>query len=227
MSELTLIIPAKEESNSLPKVLEEVKNLELKKLVVLAENDYETINSIKGMNCEILFQTGKGYGNAIREGILKSKTEYIAIFYADGSTDPKDLMPMLNKIKYSDNQIIFGSRYEKNSGSYDDNFITKVGNFFFTFFGNIFFSLNISDILFTYIVAKKKAIDVLKLKSDDYCLCVEIPLKAKKMQIKYSTHPCIERARIADKKKVKAFSDGLKILSFLVKNLLPNIINRK
>ena len=99
--------------------------------------------------------------------------------------------------------------------------------FFLLFLEIFFFSLNISDILFTYIVAKKKAIDVLKLKSDDYCLCVEIPLKAKKMQIKYSTHPCIERARIADKKKVKAFSDGLKILSFLVKNLLPNIINRK
>ena len=62
---------------------------------------------------------------------------------------------MLNKIKYSNNQIIFGSCYEKNAGSYDDNFITRVGNFFFTFFGNIFFSLNISDILFTYIVAKK------------------------------------------------------------------------
>ena len=30
MNELTLIIPAKEESNSLPKVLEEVKKLELK-----------------------------------------------------------------------------------------------------------------------------------------------------------------------------------------------------
>ena len=93
MKELTLIIPAKEESNSLPKVLEEIKNLELKKLIVLAENDYETINSIKDKDCEILFQTGKGYGNAIREGILKSKTKYIAIFYTDGSTDPKNWCP--------------------------------------------------------------------------------------------------------------------------------------
>ena len=74
--------------------------------------------------------------------------------------------------------------------------------------------------MFTYIVAKKEAMDILRLKSDDYCLCVEIPLKAKKMHIKYDTHPCIERSRIADKKKVKAFKDGLKILNYLVKNLL-------
>ena len=55
MKELTLIIPAKEESNSLPKVLEEVQNLELKKLIVLAENDYKTINSIKDKDTGIKY----------------------------------------------------------------------------------------------------------------------------------------------------------------------------
>ena len=81
MNNLTLIIPAKEEKLSLPKVLDEMKNFELKKLVVLAKDDYETIDAIKNSDCEILFQTGKGYGNAIREGINHSKTKYISIFY--------------------------------------------------------------------------------------------------------------------------------------------------
>ena len=75
MDDLTLIIPAKEEPNSLPKVLDEVKNLNLKKLVVLAKDDYETIDAIKNYDCEILFQNGTGYGNAIREGINHSKTK--------------------------------------------------------------------------------------------------------------------------------------------------------
>lgn len=218
MKDFTLIIPAKEESNSLPIVLEEIKDLELNKLVVLAEDDFETINAIKNIDCEILFQTGRGYGNAIREGIEKAKTKYIAIFYADGSTDPKNLEPMLNKIKKENNQIIFGSRYEKNAGSHDDDLITKVGNYFFSLIGNIFFSLNISDILFTYIVAEKSAMDKLSLISDDYCLCIEIPIKAKKMNFKYTTHPCVERKRFADKKKVKAFKDGFKILIYLINN---------
>lgn len=218
MEELTLIIPAKEEPNSLPKVLDEVKNLGLKKLVVLAEDDTKTIDAIKNSDCEILLQTGKGYGNAIREGIIHAKTKYISIFYADGSTDPKNLKPMLDKIQNQKHQIIFGSRYEKLAGSYDDDFITKIGNYGFTLIGNIFFSLNISDILFTYVVAEKDKMDELKLTSDDYCLCVEIPLKAKKLGIKYTTHPCMERQRFADKKKVKAFKDGLKILNYLIKD---------
>ena len=227
MNELTLIIPAKEEQNSLPKVLNELKQYNLEKLVVLAKDDYETIAAIKDLDCQILFQSGKGYGNAIREGINHAQTKYISIFYADGSTDPKYLKPMLNKIKNEKNKIIFGSRYEKFGGSDDDDFITRVGNYFFTLFGNIFYSLNISDILFTYIVAERTAIDDLKLTSDDYCLCVEIAIKAKKLNFRYSTHPCFERARFADKKKVKAFTDGFKILIYLIKGISLNFINRK
>ena len=227
MNNLTLIIPAKEEKYSLPRVLDEVKDLNFKKLVVLAEDDFETIEAVKNLDCEILCQTGKGYGNAIREGIKHATTKYIAIFYADGSTDPIDLKPMINKIIDGKNQIVFGSRYEKNAGSYDDNLITRIGNYFFTKFGNVFFSLNISDILFTYIVAEKNTMDKLKLNSDDYCLCVEIALKSKELGFKYTTHPCFERERLADKKKVKAFSDGFKILNYMIKKLISKLIYNK
>ena len=223
MSNFTLVIPAKEESNSLPLVLDEIiKNYDLKFeiIVVVGKEDLTTINAINKYNCEVLIQSGKGYGNAIREGIKKVKTKYLAIFYADGSTDPKFLMPMLDKIINKDNSIIFGSRYEKNAMSYDDDIVTKIGNFIFTKIGNIFFSLKLTDLLFTYIVAEKDIMDKLNLKKDDYCLCVEIPINAKKLLINYTTHPCIERKRIADKKKVKAFKDELKILTYLFKRFL-------
>ena len=85
---------------------------------------------------------------------------------------------------------------------------------------------NISDILFTYIVAKTESLKKIELKSNDYCLCLEIPFKLKKNNLKYSTHPCVERRRFADKKKVKAFSDGLKILIYFIQNYL-NFINNK
>ena len=218
MNELTLVIPAKEEAESLPLVLNEIKNLNVRVIVVLAEDDLKTINAIKNYNCEILYQTQRGYGNAIIEGIKKVKTKYLAIFYADGSTDPKYLNPMLEKITNENKQIIFGSRYEKNAKSLDDDLITRFGNYWFTFLGNLFFSLKITDLLFTYIVAEKKIFEQMNLKSNDYCLCVEIPIKSKKMNFSYSTYPCIERKRLAGKKKVKAFKDGLEILLSMIKS---------
>jgi len=228
MSEITLIIPAKKEPNALPLVLDEIKQqkLDFKIIVILDKDDKETFNAIKNLNCKIIWQSKKGYGNAIIEGVYQTNTKYLCIFYADGSTDPKFVIPMLKKLKVNNYDFIFGSRYEKDAYSYDDNLVTRLGNFFFTFLGNFFMKLNISDILFTYIFSKTNEMKALKLESDDYCLCIEIPFKVKMKKFKYSTYPCIERKRFADKKKVKAFSDGLKILIYFFKKYL-NFINKK
>ncbi len=228
MDELSLVIPAKQEPNSLPMVIKELDNFKLKKFVVLKDTDKETIESVKKLDCEIIFQSGLGYGNAIRQGISKVKTKYTAIYYADGSTDPKYLSHMVKKIIDEKNSIIFGSRYMKGAGSYDDDIITKIGNFIFTLIGNLFFSLKISDLLFTYIVAETEILKKMELKSDNYNLCVEIPLKVKSMGIKYDCYPCIERKRFADKKKVKAFKVGFEILIYLIRSFInSNFIYRK
>ena len=55
MSELTLIIPAKNEKESLPKVLRILKNYNCKIIVSLQKDDYETIESIKDFDVK----TGK------------------------------------------------------------------------------------------------------------------------------------------------------------------------
>ena len=71
MKDLTLVIPAKNESDSLPQVLEELKNLDCKIFIVLEQSDKATIDSIKNYNCEIIFQGTKGYGDALICGINK------------------------------------------------------------------------------------------------------------------------------------------------------------
>ena len=45
MHNLTLVIPAKNEKESLPIVLDELKDYDLKVIIVLEENDKETIES--------------------------------------------------------------------------------------------------------------------------------------------------------------------------------------
>ena len=172
---------------------------------------------------KIIFQTGRGYGNAIIEGLKQSNTLYSCIYYADGSTDPKYISIMLEKVLNENLDLVFGSRYEKDANSFDDDFITRIGNFIFTFLGNFFMKLNISDLLFTYVFGKTSKFNEMKLQQDDYCLCVEIPFKSKMFKYKYTTIPCVERKRVADKKKVKAFSDGFKILIYMLKKYLQTI----
>ena len=220
MSELTLIIPAKTEAESLPIFLREIENINYKKMVVLQKEDYDTKNALKNIkNIEIYEQENNGYGNALIEGINNCQTAYCCIINADGSMDPKYLDEMQKNCNSLD--FVFGSRYQKpGSGSEDDDIITSVGNFVFTLLGNILFNLKITDILYTYILGKKKSFQNLKLENFDFRICVEIPIKAKLKKMEYKCLPSYERERIGGKKKVNALKDGLLILSEIVKYFL-------
>ena len=222
MTNLTLIIPAKNEAESLPSVLNELKNFNFNKIVILEASDESTIESIKNFDCEILYQNQKGYGNALIHGINNVKTEYLCIFNADGSFNPKYLSEMLELCKNRD--LVFASRYLKGAGSDDDTILTKIGNYIFSFLGNIFFSLKLSDILYTYVLGKTDSFKKLDLKSNDFSFCVEMPIKAKRLGMDFDDTPSFERKRIAGKKKVNEFRDGLKILLFMIKSFFKKSI---
>ena len=55
-SNLTLVIPAKNESESLPAVLRELKKFKIKKNIILEKKDKKTIKSIKKFDCKIIMQ---------------------------------------------------------------------------------------------------------------------------------------------------------------------------
>ncbi len=217
MSDLTLIIPAKNEKESLPKVLDELVKFNLKKNIILEASDKPTIEAIKTYDCRIIFQDSKGYGDALKKGIETVETEFFCIFNADGSFNPKELDQMIKKLKDDKYDFVFASRYEKNCGSDDDTFITLIGNFIFTYLGKIFFKLNISDILYTYVMARTSCAKKLDLNAKDFSFCVELPIKAQRANYKICTNRSYERSRIAGEKKVNAFKDGLKILFSMIK----------
>jgi len=217
MKKLTLVIPAKHEKYSLPKVLDEIKNIDCKKFIIVSKSDASTIRSIKNYKCKIIKQKKNGYGNALIAGINNVKTDYLCIFNADGSFYPKYLKLMLKKIKLN-NSFVFASRYINGGGSEDDSFLTFIGNKIFTFIGNIFFNLKMTDILFTFIIGETNKFKKLKLKNSDFRICVEIPLKIKINNFKYLSIASFERKRLGGVKKVKEFRDGFLILLELVKN---------
>ena len=69
MNELTLIIPAKNEAESLPIVLNELKKYNYKTDIVLHVTDIDTIQAIKEYDVNIVYQENLGYGDALIHGI--------------------------------------------------------------------------------------------------------------------------------------------------------------
>ena len=111
--------------------------------------------------------------------------------------DPKDLEKM---ILHTNNFLSYLSRYLESGGSDDDTIITLVGNKIFSFLGRILFKLNISDILYTYILGDTKLAKDLNLKNKDFRICVELPIKIHRKGYLYKDIPSYEKSRIGGKK---------------------------
>ena len=226
MNDITLLIPAKNEKESLPIVIKELVQYDFQKLVVLSETDIETINAIKHLNVNILKidKDLDSYGNALRFGINEINTKYLCIFNADGSFDPKELRKMRNMLEINNLDFIFGSRYSgKGCGSHDDTFLTLIGNYFFTFMCKLLFKLNLSDVLYTYVLGKTDCFKNIDLQCSDFTICVEIPLSATKKGFIIQSSPSFERKRLKGYKKVNEFRDGFLILIYIVKKFLKLI----
>lgn len=225
MSKLTLLIPANKEAESLPSVLGELASYDYQKLIVLQKEDEETINSISNFkDIRICVQKNKGYGNALIEGLNSIDTEFFCIINADGSMDPKYLSKMLELCKNKD--LVFASRYLEGGGSDDDNIITLVGNKCFSFIGNILFKLNLTDILYTYVVGNTQSAKSLDLRYYDFRICVELPILAKLNNLQFISTPSKERKRIGGIKKVNALKDGFLILTAIISLYLKKILKK-
>ena len=221
MSEkISLIIPCKNEVESLGAVLNEVKNNEYvdEIIVVVDSEDDNSIPIINNFDCELIIQKRKGYGSAIIEGFKKAKNKFGCIYNADYSFDPKYLRDLVNLSKQND--FVFGSRYGGKGGSDDDDIITFTGNRIFTFITKYILGIKLSDILFTYVLCNVEKFNKLNLKSIDFKLCIELPTKVKKNNYTYIDLEMYERKRYDGFKKVKVIKDGFLISCEIIKSFI-------
>ena len=220
MENISLIIPAKNEIESLGVVLEEIKNYDyVNEIIVVVDSEEDnSIQVAKKYDCRIIIQKQSGYGAAIIEGFQNANNKYGCIYNADYSFDPKDLVKFIELSKTND--FIFATRYQKDSGSDDDDWITLLGNKVFSFICKNFLRIKLSDILYTYVLCNVEKFNSLKLKSKDFRLCIELPFQVSQCKHSYSEFSSYERARYGGKKKVKVIKDGFIILTESMHSIL-------
>ena len=218
MDKISLIIPCKNEVESLSAVLEEIKdNKFVNEIIIVVDSELDnSIPITKKFNCKLIVQKSKGYGSAIIEGFKNAKNEFGCIYNADHSFDPIYFSDLVRISKSYD--FIFGSRYKGSGGSDDDTIITFIGNKMFTFITRFILGIKLSDILYTYVLCNVDKFNNLNLKNNDFKLCIELPVKVKKNKHSYIDLEMFERKRFDGKKKVNIIKDGLLISYEIIKS---------
>tara|TARA_E500000178_G_C16787387_1_gene646423 strand:- start:82 stop:759 length:678 start_codon:yes stop_codon:yes gene_type:complete len=215
MKNITIIIPARNEEQSLKRLLKKFKLYKkfYKEIIIIdGQSTDKTIKIAKSNNCKVIKQKSLGYGAAIVKGVEAVKTKYFIIFDADGSKDPVYLDRFYKKLKKDKTEIVYAERYGVGAGSHDDTMLTHIGNRIFTIIGKIFFNLKLNDILHTFFLCEVKKFKQMNFEFKDFAFCVEFPIKAKRNNISCTYIPTIEKKRYSGVPKVRSFEDGVKIL---------------
>ncbi len=143
-SEVTIIIPVKDEEEAIGLVIDEVRKAGYENILVVDGHSRDrTVEIALSKGVEVIVQPGKGKADAIRAGIEYVKTKYVVIMDGD-YTYPAEYIPKLIEKAMKGYDEVIGARVK---GRENIPFINRVGNWLLTKMFNLLFDTNLRDVL--------------------------------------------------------------------------------
>jgi glycosyltransferase involved in cell wall biosynthesis len=148
--DLTIIVPCYNEEESIPKVIPELLrfcNENLFKLIIVNDGSIDNSKALldKYANgiCKIYHhKVNRGYGGAIKTGIINADSQFIVTIDADGQHYLEDIFKLINKLQSTDADMVIGSR----KGHKDASFLKQIGKFIIRNLTNFLIPTKIYDI---------------------------------------------------------------------------------
>lgn len=120
-----------------------------------------------------------GFGFAVRKGLEQYAGDAVAIYMADASDRPEDLVCFFRMMEEKQVDCVFGTRFSHRSRTVDYPRFKLVLNRFANSFIQLLFGLRYNDVTNAFKLYKRHVIDGLRpLLSHHFNLTVELPLKA-------------------------------------------------
>lgn len=145
-----LIIPAHNEAESLPSLLEELKDFPQYDIVVVDDCSFdETAQVANTFNVPVLrLPINLGLSGAVQTGMLYATTRGYDICIqidGDGQHIPEEIEKLVHLIEHENVDIAIGSRFLKGEAAYDQSFLRRAGANHITRMIKIFSGVHITD----------------------------------------------------------------------------------
>lgn len=203
-------------------------------IVVINDNSKDnTLEVLKALALQIpslVFYTNQGpngFGYAIRYGLERFTGDCVAVFMADLSDDPKDLVKFYKKMLEGGYDCVFGSRFMKGGKVIDYPRIKKMINRVANFIVKISMGMHYNDTTNAFKLYKKETIEGLKpFLSPHFNLTLELPLKAIVRGYTYTVLPNSWRNRKGRVSKLKIKEMGSRYFFILLYCLIEKFFSR-
>ena len=199
---LSVVIPAYNEEESIPETLRALYTTLSKYQIdheIWVTNDNSKDNTegvLKDLQKEIptlVYETNKGpngFGYAVRYGLERYSGDCVAVFMADMSDDPEDLVKFYKTMCAQNVDMVFGSRWGKGGKVIDYPKHKKVINRLANFIVKTMMRIDYNDTTNAFKLYKRATMDGIKpFLAPHFNLTIELPLKAMVRGYSYAVVP--------------------------------------
>lgn len=221
MNKITIVIPAKDEEETLGMVLSDlnqtISSLPGHQFEVICVDDHSidrTADIARSYNAKVVSNTGKGgKGMALRAGFEAATGEIIVMMDADYSHRPEDL-PLFINMLVGDVGLVIGSRVFGGSDEY--NHVRALGNVFLSASLGLSTGRYLSDALNGYKAFRRDVFTDFRYTSKAFEIEIEIIANALRKGHQIREVISHERARAGGQMKSRVIRHGTRFLARII-----------
>lgn len=219
---LSVVIPVYNEEKTLRALLEKVLRVKIDKELVIVDDhssdgsgaiirEYTRLPNVKA----IYHERNYGKGKAIRSGIEHITGDIVIIQDADLEYEPMDYLPLLDSLRKTGLNVVYGSRFLGNRRA--SSLWHRSVNQFLTFLTNVLFGSRLTDMETCYKLFRADFLKSLNLRSNGFEVEVELTAKTLKQGEKIAETPISYKGRSFHDGKKIGWKDGLQAIWTLLR----------
>lgn len=211
---ICIVLPCLNEKNSINKVITKLHSEW--DIIVADGGSTDGTLTIVSKKARVINCPRPGKGNQVAFIHSHIDAAYIVMLDSDNTYPTEYIMPMLDKLRSSEYDIIIGKRINtKNSMSN----VHKVGNTILTSIANILYKEKTSDLCSGYWAFNRLAWESISIRATGFDLEANLFTEANKKKLRIGSIPVYYRARQGSRPKLK-FGHGFLIAKWLIKEKL-------
>ena len=208
----SVVIPALNEEKAVSKVISDFKKEGLKNVYVIdGGSSDKTVEVARRAGAKVIFQKGKGKGNALRQALGEIDADVYVTVDADDTYDASRVKELVEPVKEGRYGMVVARRSLSEIPVFN-----RLGNFLFNMIISVFYGYRLCDILSGYRVMSRDLVRSVRLDSDDFGIETELTVEALENRFKILEIPTEYKPRIGET-KLDPVRDGFRIGMTLVR----------
>lgn len=220
---VSVVIPVFNERGTIEEVIHRVSSIDIDKQIILVDDGStdgtrEILSSYigrKGFDV-ILHPCNQGKGAALQSGFQHAYGEVVIVQDADLEYDPQDILRVIAPILEGQSDVVYGSRYLKNSHQ-DPSVIHRLGNWILTQFSNCMTSNHLTDMETCYKAIRREILTSIDIEQRRFGFEPEITAKLSRRGHRILEVPVSYRSRSWKEGKKIGFKDLVNTLWCIVR----------